>query len=124
VRSSVDARATAEGIDEPAWPASDPRVPVRDLAAPLHYQRYLIEGWVHLGRDEQEAWRALEESTPDGLLIGEIAWCACDGTRTIDEIARLVWLETGHRVPAFVARLFAWTERLGVSGWAAPVAGR
>jgi hypothetical protein len=29
-----------------------------------------------------------------------------------------VWLETGHRVPEFVARFFEWTEALGESGWA------
>jgi len=118
VRSSVDARASAEGIDEPAWPASDPRVPVRELAAPLHYQRYLIEGWVRLGREEQEAWRALEDSTPDGLLIGEIAWCACDGTRTIDEIAAFLCAHLQDAKPdVVVADVRALVERLVSAGF-------
>ena len=121
IAEAIDRRAAAEGIAPPEWRTSDPRIPVRALPAPLHMQRFLIAGWTHLSRAEQETWQALEAATPNGLLIGEIAWAACDGRRTIDEIARLVWLETGQSVPAFVTSVFEWTERLGESGWA-PVA--
>jgi hypothetical protein len=121
VVDAIDRRAAAEGIGPPEWRTSDPRIPVRALAAPLHMQRFLIAGWTRLSRAEQETWQALEAATPNGLLIGEIAWAACDGRRTIDEIARLVWLETGQSVPAFVTSVFEWAERLGESGWA-PVA--
>ena len=82
---------------------------------------FLIAGWTRLSPADRETWQALEAATPNGLLIGEIAWAACDGRRTIDEVARLVWLETGQSVPEFVTSLFEWTERLGESGWA-PVA--
>lgn len=118
IGDAFESRARSGDIPEPAWPRQDDRVPARSLAAPLHMQRFLIEGWTRLGRDAQDAWRTLEESTPDGLLIGEVAWAACDGVRSVDEIARLVWLETGHRVSGFVSRFFEWTEALGETGWA------
>lgn len=119
ITDAIETRIRNEGSSiGTEGPAADSRVPVRTLAAPLHMQRFLIAGWTRLDRAAQDAWREREESTADGLLIGEIAWAACDGRRTIDEIAHLVWLETGHRAPEFVAAFFDWTGSLGETTWA------
>jgi hypothetical protein len=84
---------------------------------PLEMQRHLIEGYGGLSREERERFRRLEAGTPDGTLVLDLAWSACDGARTIDEIAHLVWLETGNHVPGRIAEFFEWTARLGRSGW-------
>jgi hypothetical protein len=97
--------------------AEDARVPRRRLAAPLHYQRWLIDGYDALPAAERDAWRRLE-SGPDSLAGAfELAWFACDGRRTLDEISALVTDENGRDVGAAIGRFFGWTERLGASEW-------
>ena len=54
-----------------------------------------------------ECWREREEAVTDGPLLCDLAWYACDGTRRVDEITRLVWLETGRHEPDFIAEFFA-----------------
>jgi hypothetical protein len=107
----------------PEIPAGDSgaydHVPVRRLAAPLHAQRFLIEGWRELTAAEREAWRDAE-SAPGAALRNDVAWMACDGKRSVAEIARLIHLETGELAPDPIAQFFARTERLGLSGWADP----
>jgi hypothetical protein len=120
-RASLEAFARAEtqapdGAPEPSGRGARPR---RRLGAPLMMQRYLIEGWDALPRETREGWRHREAGIGDGLALAEIAWYACDGTRTVDDIAALVWLESGRHEPAFVDELFALTARLGLSDWAA-----
>jgi hypothetical protein len=118
-RTSLDAfaRREAPAPEAPPAPAGHDARPRRKLAAPLMMQRYLLEGWDALPRDVREGWRRREGQIGEGLLLGELAWYACDGTRTIDEIAELVRLETGRHEPAFVEELFALTARLGLSDW-------
>ena len=93
------------------------RVPVRRLSAPLHAQRFLIEGWRELPETEREAWRDAE-SAPGAALRNDMAWMACDGKRNVGEIARLLYLETGETAPDAIAQFFERTERLGLSHWA------
>jgi len=93
------------------------RVPVRRLPAPLHMQRFLIEGWRELPETEREAWRDAE-AAPGAALRNDMAWMACDGKRSVAEIARLLYLETGETAPGAIAQFFARTERLGLSHWA------
>ena len=90
-------------------------VPRRRVPAPLHYQRFLLPGWGALSREEREAWRRHELDMPDGELLADLGWMACDGARTLREIARLVWLETGHEATGFLAGWFGWAARLGLA---------
>ena len=91
-------------------------IPVRS-PAPLEMQRHLIEGYAGLDRVGRERYRRFEAGAPGGTLTLDLAWYACDGRRTLEEIAQLVWLETGTRAPETVAEFFEWTARLGRSGW-------
>jgi hypothetical protein len=91
-------------------------IPVRP-PAPLEMQRHLIEGYAGLDREARERYRRFEAEAPGGTLALDLAWYACDGRRTLDEIAQLVWLETGIHAPHAVAEFFDWTARLGRSGW-------
>jgi hypothetical protein len=94
--------------------ADGPR-PRRLLRAPLHYQRHLLEGWRALPRDVRERWIQREGEVKDAALLAEIAWYACDGTRDLGDITRLVWLETGRDEPEFLREFFELTARLGLS---------
>ena len=40
----------------------------------------------------------MEGAIPGGRTTLELAWAACDGNRTLEEIAHLAWLESGARV--------------------------
>jgi hypothetical protein len=90
-------------------------VPRRRVAAPLHYQRFLLPGWSALPRVEREAWRRLELDTPEGELLADLGWAACDGHRTLAEIAGLVWLETGRAAIDLLAESFSHASRLGLA---------
>ena len=93
------------------------RVPVRASGAPLHYQRWLLEGWTELGAERREAWLAAEAAGEALSSFHELAWSLADGRRTLDAIEQLVWLETGRQVPGALKRFFGWTAALGLSGW-------
>jgi hypothetical protein len=62
---------------------------------------------------ERDRWHRLDRE-PDAATLTELAWVACDGRRTVDEIARLVWLETGHYRPEAIAEFFAAASNLGL----------
>ncbi len=103
--ASLEAFAAREGAcvpecalppREPLGPRSRPR---RAIGAPLEYQRHLLAGWSRLGDEARDAWRSDEAHIPGGTTTLELAWYACDGIRTLDEIAHLVWLESGVEVP-------------------------
>jgi hypothetical protein len=97
--------------------AGDRRVPIRREPGPLDFLDHLIDGWRDLDAIERSSWRELRARHPDPLF--EVAWFACDGRRTLDEIAFMAWLETGRHEPAGVAGFFEWTARLGRSEWRA-----
>lgn len=111
------------GPAAPGIRADAERVPRRNLAAPLHSQRFLLAGWDTLPAAGREAWIADEADTPDGALLADIAWSACDGRRTLAEIVELVRLESGRQAPEFIERFFGRVEGLGLLAWSAP-AGR
>jgi hypothetical protein len=92
-------------------------VPVRSLVAPLHYQRWLIEGWERLPSGERERWRAAEAGSASLGGLFDLAWSRCDGRRDLSSIAELVWLETGRLEEGPIQEFFGWTEALGLSGW-------
>jgi aminopeptidase YwaD len=93
------------------------RIPVRLLQAPLHYQRRLIEGWDRLPAVDRARWRALEGGEGGHAALFELAWCACDSARTLDEITQLVHEESGRDAPGPISEFFAWTAALGLSTW-------
>ncbi len=102
-----------------AAPGAVDAVPIR-APGPLEMQRHLIAGHAALAREQREGFRRFEAGAPGGSLALELAWFACDGRRTLAEIARLVSLELGAGrscPPEAVAEFFEWTTRLGRSGW-------
>jgi hypothetical protein len=90
-------------------------VPVRRVPAPLHYHRHLLPGDEAMPRSRRERWRALESGLADGLSVAELAWYACDGQRSLEDITDLVALETGRREPEFLEEFFELTSELGLS---------
>jgi len=93
------------------------RVPVRSVPAPLHYQRWLIQGWEGLPEAERERWRAAESGPRSLATAHELAWSLADGARDVEAIARLVWLESGVNEAERLEQLFEWTAMLGLSEW-------
>src|SRR5262249_8503337 len=89
--------------------APSARRPRRRPHRTLGFLPRLLPGWRSLSRDDREAWRRVELATPDAALLGDLAWQACDGARSLDEIAR--------EARPFVASLFDLTARLGLSEW-------
>ena len=77
-----------------------------------------MSGFASQDRDEREGFRRLELDTPNAATLFELAWYACDGARTLAEIAELVRLETGAAAPQAIAGFFEWTARRGLSEWA------
>jgi hypothetical protein len=123
-RIESERRAFAAFADSETGPAMPPptfvhplaaETPRRRVEAPLHYQRHLLPGWSALPRAEREDWRRLELDTPDGELVADLGWAACDGRRTLAEIATLVWLETGHLAIDLLAASFGHASRLGLA---------
>src|SRR5439155_1242169 len=88
-------------------------------AAPLESQRHLVGGVGAQDRAERERFRRLELDTPNAATLFELAWYACDGARTVQQIAGLVWLETGADAGQAIAEFFEWTARRGLSEWTA-----
>jgi len=109
------------GVPSPAEradAASSSPVPARwrrTLPIPVPAQRHLLEGWSALSSEARERWRAREEAQPDGALLCDLAWAACDGRRSPEEIARLVWLETGRHEPQFIGEFFERMSGLGLA---------
>ena len=111
--------AREAGTREPAAGAGDMRVPRRLVPAPLESQRHLVGGVGAQDRAERERFRRLELDTPNAATLFELAWYACDGARTVQQIAGLVWLETGADAGQAIAEFFEWTARRGLSEWTA-----
>jgi hypothetical protein len=98
----------------PTDPAFARQVPRRWIAALPDYQRHLLPGWSGLARNEREAFRRFDQSVAGPAPLLDLAWFACDGQRSIEDIARLVWAETGRWEPETIATWFTWAERLGI----------
>jgi len=95
----------------------DARRPRRAIPAPLSHPRRLLPGWSELALEMREAWRRREMQTPSAARITELAWLACDGRRTLDEIEDLVWLESGLEAREHIRSFFGLTAQLGISDW-------
>ncbi|HEY2954345.1 MAG TPA: DUF4910 domain-containing protein [Candidatus Eisenbacteria bacterium] len=103
---AFEAFAGREGecVPECALPARAPGArrlrPRRSSGGPLEYLRHLLPGYDRLAPASRASWERLERDLPGGATSMELAWSACDGSRTLEEIAHLVWLESGARVSA------------------------
>jgi len=114
-REESPTKPTVIGSGRSAGGGTPARRPRRRHPVPLDAQRHLLPGWDALSREARERWRAREEGIADGPLLADLAWFACDGLRTVDEIAHLVWLETGRHEPEFIDRFFDLTATLDLS---------
>ena len=94
------------------------RIPLRRTGAPLHYQRWILPGWERLSESVRDAWRdAGARAAIELAPLHELAWSLADGRRTLAEIERLVWLETGRKAGPAFGRFFEWTTALELSRW-------
>lgn len=98
--------------------------PRRAVAGPLEFHVHLWPGFPSLDQASREALERLLARLPGGRATLDVAWAACDGRRTLDEIARLVAIETGCVLPAGPDApdasmswhdVFEWLERLGLT---------
>jgi hypothetical protein len=65
----------------------------------------------------REALLALDAGMPGGTTSVDVAWFACDGRRTIGEIAGLLRDEGSAAGDDIVAAFFELTAALGASEW-------
>ncbi len=118
--AEMEAFAAREApVPAPAPPASDgrprPARPERLQRAPVDFQRHMVSGLEKLSPAERAAFQSLEGGLADPIHLFELSWFVADGRRSLDDIARLVWIETGRFEPAAIEAFFAWTTRLGLS---------
>jgi hypothetical protein len=85
---------------------------------------HLLPGFDRLAPEGRAAWSRLEGALPGGRTTMELAWSACDGARTLEELAHLVWLESGAAVTALgnvaepgLDELFERACEIGLSQW-------
>lgn len=95
----------------------DPRVPVRLQRSPLVPMRTLQPGADSSAAAVREALLALDAAMPGGTASVDIAWFACDGRRTVGEIAGLLRDEGSAAGEDRVAEFFELTAALGASEW-------
>ena len=121
-RDRFDRFAAGRGVvatsNAPAGP-----VPARMAGAPLDFQPHLWPGYGMLAPADREELRRLLLDIPGGSTSLELAWAACDGKRSLGEIAALVALESCAAVPVgadrpgerSLARFFGLTACMGLS---------
>lgn len=120
IEGTVDAEiapALAGQLPEPARERRCPRVPVRRQHAPLAAMRSLQAGWLAVEDGVREAWRAMERDVPGGSTTLELAWMACDGSRSVDAIAACLADEGTDVDAAVLERFFDGAVALGAADW-------
>lgn len=100
-----------------AAPPEDPRVPLRRQRSPLLLMDPLQEGWGALTAQERERFAVLDGEVEGGSTALDLAWFACDGRRSVDEIAECVRDEGPAIATRHVTELFELAARLGASAW-------
>lgn len=95
----------------------DGRVPVRLQRSPLVPMRTLQPGADTSPPASREALLALDAAMPGGSAAVDVAWFACDGRRTVGEIAALLRDEGHDAGEGRVAAFFELTASLGASEW-------
>lgn len=98
----------------------DARVPVRRQNTVLVPMRALQEGVVGAEDAIRDAFLAIDDTMPGGSASVDLAWFACDGRRSVGEIAALLADEGAPAGEPDVARLFELTAALGLSAWLGP----
>ncbi len=97
--------------------ARDRRVPVRRQPSALVAMRALQAGMDTAPAEVRAAFLALDDELPLGSTAVDLAWFACDGRRTIGEIAALLHDEGCPIGEEGTGRLFETTAALGASAW-------
>lgn len=109
------APGVARAAPRPPW--RDRRVPLRLQASPLVPMRALQPGADMVDPEVREAFLALDERFASGSAGVDLAWFACDGRRTVGEIAALLGDEGCAAGEEDVGRLFEITAALDASAW-------
>ncbi|MCC6651134.1 MAG: DUF4910 domain-containing protein [Candidatus Eisenbacteria bacterium] len=108
----------------PALPADAPPAAARAGRVPVRIQRSLLapmrlhqQGYASLRAAERERLVALDRDVAGGSGALDVAWFACDGERTLFEIAELV-RDEGHEVSdGHVSEFFELAAAMGASAW-------
>lgn len=95
----------------------DARVPVRVQRSLLVPMRRLQPGLATAPAAVREAFLALDRDLPMGSTAVDLAWYACDGRRSVGEIAALLADEGCEVAETEVAGMFEATAALGASTW-------
>ena len=86
--------------------------------------RSLQSGWWELSADAREGFHALDREVPGGSTTLDLAWFACDGRRSVDEIAARVRDEGGEVDAPTLERFFGLAVALGAAAWVVEPAAR
>jgi hypothetical protein len=97
--------------------AASGRVPVRRQRTLLAPMRSLQEGWLELPAASREEMYALERDVAGGSTTLDLAWFACDGSRTVGEIAACLHDEGAEADASELERFFELAAELGASAW-------
>ena len=99
--------------------AVDARVPRRLQAAPLVPMRSLQVGWWSLPPAAREDLHALDRDVPGGSVTLDLAWYACDGRRSVDQIVACLADEGADVAVETLVRFFDLAVALGAAEWVA-----
>jgi hypothetical protein len=118
------ARREGACVPECALPArgagARPARPRRTEDGYLEFLWHLLPGFDRLSAEARAALSRTESAVPGGRTTLELAWVAMDGGRTLEEIAHLVWLESGAQVQVTGAAgepgLREWLDQLSGLG--------
>ncbi|HTR97573.1 MAG TPA: DUF4910 domain-containing protein [Candidatus Acidoferrales bacterium] len=108
------------GLDRRPTAIPAPRtgaVPVRRSQPALVPMRSLQDGWRELGTETRERWLEWEAMRQAPGVALELAWLACDGVRTVGEIAGLLADEGSSLEVQALAEYFDWLVTLGACRW-------
>ncbi len=92
-------------------------MPERLIAGLLTPMRHLAAGWDAMGEGRRTRLLALEATFPGGTTAADLAWFACDGTRDVFEIARLLRREGQDVRAEEIEEWFGLLAELGVAAW-------
>jgi hypothetical protein len=96
---------------------ADDRIPFRRQRTLLAPMRSLQAGWLELPAASRERWNELDRDAAGGSTALDLAWFACDGRRTLDEILGALADEGVETRRETLESFFALAVELGTAGW-------
>ncbi|RME82478.1 MAG: DUF4910 domain-containing protein [Caldilineae bacterium] len=110
---ALDLTATASHPSPPPPPESSPHlVPIRRYRGPI--MDYGTPTFLGLSPEDTDTWQQLYRDIPDWRSLRALAEYWADGQRSLAEIERLVWLESGHNLGGSVETYFHLLESAGL----------